>query len=70
MSWIKGPRDPKLNPLWVRLLVVGIVAGWATFEVVMGYELWQFIAGMALFYCVWTLLISYKPVNENEDKNE
>ena len=70
MSKFFASDDPKLKPLWVRLSIVGVVAGWAAFEVYMGLELWQFISGAALMYCVWALLIAYKPPVDNEENDD
>lgn len=60
-------QDPKLKPLWVRLSIIGAVAAWGLFEVYMGLEMWAFIAGAALMYCVWSLLLAYVPPPDDED---
>lgn len=60
-------QDPKLRPLWVRLSVIGIVSAWAYFEVRSGSGFWQFIAGAALMYCIYSLLIAYSPPKDPED---
>ena len=67
MSGFFSNQDPKLRPLWVRLSIVGAIAIWAAVEVYLGLEIWSFIAGMALMYCVWTLLLNYSPPPEDEN---
>ena len=69
MSRFFGTDDPRLKPIWTRLSIVLVVVVWAISTVWMGDGLWMFIAGMALFYCVWTLLIAYSPPpDEPEDE--
>ena len=67
MSGFFSNQDPKLRPLWVRLSIVAAIAVWAAVEVYLGLEIWSFIAGMALMYCVWTLLLNYSPPPEDEN---
>ena len=68
MSGFFSSKDPKLKPLWVRLSIIGVICAWAGFEVWSGSEIWMFIAGAALMYCVWSLLLAYKPPPDQEDE--
>lgn len=56
-------RDSELEwfrPLWLRLLVTGLVAAWFAWEVFFTQDqLWMIITGAALAYAVWNLFIKY-----------
>ncbi len=34
---------PMFRPLWVRVLIVGVCAGWSLFEFVFGSSFWGFL---------------------------
>lgn len=56
------------RPLWLRLLVTGLVAAWFLWEVVFTQDqLWMMITGAALAYAVWNLFIRF---NGNTAKSE
>jgi hypothetical protein len=56
-------RDTEIEwfrPLWLRLLVTGLVAIWFGWEVLFTHDqLWMIITGAALAYAVWNLFIKY-----------
>lgn len=63
------------RPLWRRVLVTLIVAGWFAWECIGGFafsipgfitveqhtpdQLWMLITGAALAYCVWNLFLRF-----------
>jgi len=56
------------RPLWLRLLVTGLVAAWFAWETFFTKDqLWMIITGAALAYAVWNLFIRY---NGKIDKTE
>lgn len=58
-----SPRDrdhPFYRPLWRRILIVAVAAGWTVFELVVGGNpMWLVIAIGILAYAVWSFLITY-----------
>jgi hypothetical protein len=57
-------RDSELEwfrPLWLRLLVTGLVVVWFCWETFVNHDqTWMLITGAALAYAVWNLFITYK----------
>ncbi len=52
---------PFYKPLWRRLALLGVLAGWTAFEVFYTQQpLWMLVAGALLAYAAWILLISWK----------
>jgi hypothetical protein len=55
-----GTDHPFYRPLWRRLVLIGVVAGWFLFELLGPAEpFWMVIAGGLLAVCVWAFLITY-----------
>jgi hypothetical protein len=55
-------NHPFYQPLWRRLVIVGVTGGWAAFELLFGGEpLWMVLFGALFAYCAWSLLIAWKP---------
>lgn len=56
-------KDSELQwfrPLWLRLLVTGLVAVWFLWEMFgTRDQLWMIITGAALAYAVWNLFIKF-----------
>lgn len=56
-----GFDDPRLRPVWLRILLVAVCVGWGLFELVSGS------IGFALVflgfgaYLGWRLLVTYSP---------
>ncbi len=61
MAKFLDPDHPMFRPLWVRLLIVAVTAGWATVEFVTGSATWGTIALALAAYEVWVLLITFDP---------
>lgn len=52
---------PFYKPLWRRLALIGVLAGWTGFEVFYTQQpLWMLVAGALLVYATWILLITWK----------
>ena len=52
---------PFYKPLWRRLALLGVLAGWTAFEVFYTQQpLWMLVAGALLAYATWILLITWK----------
>ena len=54
-------RDAKFfRPLWIRILVTGLVAAWFVLEVVFSHDqLWMGITGVGVVYCVWNFFLRF-----------
>lgn len=56
-------KDSELEwfrPLWLRLVVTGLVAVWFLWETFWNQDqMWMIITGAALAYAVWNLFIKY-----------
>lgn len=56
-------KDSELEwfrPLWLRLVVTGLVAVWFLWETFWNKDqMWMIITGAALAYAVWNLFIKY-----------
>jgi len=54
-------RDAKFfRPLWIRILVTGLVAVWFVLEVVFSHDqLWMGITGIGVVYCVWNFFLRF-----------
>ena len=58
---------PMLRPLWVRLLICAISGAWAVFEWLLGNQTWAALFGGVSLYCVYLLLLIYKPGEPNSE---
>jgi len=48
------------RPLWRRIAVVAVVAGWFGFELLVSRDqLWMWLTGIALAYAVWNFIIRW-----------
>lgn len=54
-------RDVKFfRPLWVRLLVTGVIVAWFVAEVVFSHDpFWMTITGAGIAYCVWNFFLRF-----------
>ncbi|HEX4296951.1 MAG TPA: hypothetical protein VHZ56_02935 [Devosia sp.] len=54
-------RDVKFfRPLWIRLLITGLVAVWFCVETLYTHEqIWMFATGAALAWAVWNLFLRF-----------
>jgi len=54
-------RDAKFfRPLWIRLLVTGVVVVWCAVEVTLGHDqLWIGITAVGVVYCVWNFFLRF-----------
>jgi len=57
------------RPLWRRLAIVGVCAGWAVLEWAYGDETWTMIAAAVTAYGVWSLLYNYKTPPDGDGTN-
>jgi hypothetical protein len=57
---------PFYKPLWRRLALVGVLAGWTAFEVFYTQQpLWIAVAGGLFAYTAWIFLISWRDNSAN-----
>ena len=50
---------PWFRPLWRRVLVTALCAGWVVFELAYsGDGFWTIIAGACAGYCLWSFFLS------------
>ncbi len=61
------PEHPIYRPLWVRLLIVGLLAGWSALELTKGSPFWGMIAGGVGLFAAWELLWRYPEHRANAD---
>jgi hypothetical protein len=54
-------RDAKFfRPLWIRVLVTGVVAVWFVLEAVLSHDqLWMGITAVGVVYCVWNFFLRF-----------
>ncbi|MFD1328891.1 hypothetical protein [Mycoplana ramosa] len=60
------PAHPFYRPLWVRLLLVGLCAGWTAVEYHNGQQMWGLIFLVMTAYAFAQLLLFYKPADPAE----
>lgn len=65
---IIDPDHPFYRPLWVRLLLVGLCAGWTALEYYNGEQTWGTIFLVVSAYAFAQLLLFYKPGDKAETK--
>jgi hypothetical protein len=64
-------NDPFYNPLWLRIIIVAVVAGWGLFEFVTGSPFWGVIFVGAAAFAFHGLFIAFNPSEpEQESKTE
>ncbi|HQY73477.1 MAG TPA: hypothetical protein PLK44_07175 [Aestuariivirga sp.] len=57
---------PFYRPLWRRVALVAVLAGWTAFEVFITQQpLWMLVAGALLAYAAWILLFTWKDTSAN-----
>ncbi len=48
------------RPLWVRLLVSGIVVAWFLIETIFGHDMmWIVITAAGVLYCLWNFFLVF-----------
>ncbi|MCQ0987264.1 DUF3329 domain-containing protein [Jiella marina] len=55
------------RPLWVRILLTVVVCGWGLFELSMNNTVWAILFLALGAWCVWELLITYKPGDDGKE---
>lgn len=56
-----GPVEhPWFDPLWRRIVLVAVCAGWTGVEIYFGNMTWVFIMGAIALYAAWAFLVAYK----------
>jgi len=58
---------PMFRPLWVRVLIVAICAGWAVLELVTGSGTWAAIFFGLGAYAAWGFFIDFDPDRGGKD---
>lgn len=53
--------DPFYRPLWLRLLLVGLVLGWAAFEFASGAPFFGVIFAAIGAYAAWRFFVTFNP---------
>jgi len=60
---VARPREqdhPFYKPLWIRVLIVVVVAGWLVFEIMQGSDaMWVMIAVAFLAYSIYIFFITF-----------
>ena len=65
-------RDhPFYRPLWRRIAIVALVAGWAAYEILVAQEgFWTMLSLAFLAYAVYIFLLDWKPGPDAPPKAE
>ncbi len=53
------PNHAFYRPLWLRILIVGLLIAWFGLELMVGASFWLVIVGALAVYCTWVLLIRF-----------
>lgn len=53
MKDLLNVKHPLFNPLWRRVLVVGVTGCWTVFELVNGNVFWAMLFGAAAVWCAY-----------------
>ncbi len=62
---MKDHEHPFFRPLWRRIAIIAVCAGWSVFEFWNGSSMWGWIAAAFTAYAVWQFLYLYKaPVEQ------
>jgi len=59
-------HDPFFEPVWRRILIVGVTLGWAVFEAVAGAPAWGFAFAALGLFCAYQFFIAW-PLKEDDD---
>jgi uncharacterized membrane protein (UPF0136 family) len=55
------PTHPFYKPLWRRIVLIGVLAGWSALEILVTREpMWMTIAVALLVISTWVFLITWK----------
>lgn len=52
---------PFLDPLWRRIVLIGLCAAWFAWEAYNGDKFWMTMVGVVTLYGAWTYLFTYVP---------
>ncbi|WAJ29158.1 hypothetical protein [Antarcticirhabdus aurantiaca] len=58
---LQDRKNPFYRPLWVRLLILAVCAGWSAFEWWNGEPTWMMIALAITAYAVYSFFIAFDP---------
>ncbi len=61
-------RHPFMRPLWRRIALTGISAGWALMELSLGNPLWAAVFGVIALYCAIEFFLRFDPENYKDTK--
>ena len=62
---MKDHEHPFFRPLWRRIAIIAVCAGWSVFEFWNGSSMWGWIAAAFTAYAAWQFLYLYKePVEQ------
>lgn len=53
-------------PVWRRVLVVALSAGWALFELVMGEPIWAVLFIVIAIYCAHQFFVVFDPAKDDD----
>lgn len=63
-SKLPSNSHPFFDPLWRRIVLVGLIAIWFLTELYIQSYTWAAMVGFFLAYGVWAYLVDYRPTNE------
>lgn len=61
-------NDSFYRPLWIRVVLVVLLALWTFFEVVTGAIGWAMIWGALCVYSAYSFFINFNPEEDEKDK--
>ncbi|MDI7860755.1 hypothetical protein MRS76_02200 [Rhizobiaceae bacterium n13] len=62
------PNHPFYRPLWVRVAIVAVCAGWTLVEIYAGEPFWAMLVGAVAVYSAYALLLTFKPAPPEPEK--
>ena len=61
---------PMFQPLWVRVLIVGLTTAWTFFEFYTGSPFWGVLFGALAAYAGWNFFVTFEPMTNKEGSDD
>ena len=61
------PSHPFYRPLWRRVAIVAVTAGWALVEYSNDAPIWASLFAVISAWCAWFFFVVYKDKNTEDD---
>lgn len=54
-------KNPFYKPLWVRIVLVGVLIAWSSIEWLHGETIWGVLAGALTLWAIWIFFVTFDP---------